>query len=80
MELKSKTVLVVDDEPDLLSIFSEYFRPYFSVHTANNGADALHVFQSQSVDFILSDIDMPEMNGITLLKKFVNYLNIYLSP
>ena len=66
-------VLLVDDEPFILqglrvlidwkSIGCEI------VATAPNGADAYEYVKNNHVDIIVTDIKMPEMNGIELLKK-----------
>ena len=64
----SKTVLVVDDEPQILSIVSGFLRDQYHVLTANSGADALQ----QSAEFkgeihvLLSDFQMDGMTGIEL--------------
>ena len=64
------TVLFVDDEPDLLSSLRRFLRrePYKMLF-ANSGREALQVMGDQPVDIIVSDLRMPEMDGLTLLAK-----------
>jgi CheY-like chemotaxis protein len=69
MHLKNATILVVDDEPDLRDIQAAWFRREgTSVFVANNGAEALEVLVANHVDVIVSDVRMPVMDGIALLK------------
>ncbi|MEE3078460.1 MAG: response regulator [Bdellovibrionota bacterium] len=62
-------MLVVDDEPELLEILSEYFElKDFNVFTAESGNKALEFLDKEKVDFVLSDIRMPDGDGIYLVK------------
>ena len=63
-------ILVVDDEPDLLSTVQ--YRLKFSnceVVTAGNGREGLDKAASEKPDLILLDTNMPEMNGHEMLKQ-----------
>ena len=65
-----KNVLVVDDEETLLLIMVNRFEDYadqFNVFTARNGKEAVEVLESESIDFLVTDLKMPEMDGIELL-------------
>lgn len=63
-------ILFVDDEPGLRDIGKMYLEEFagFSVTTAENGADAIHLLTEQTFDGIVSDYEMGEMSGIDLLK------------
>ncbi len=77
MELKHAFVLLVDDEPMLLEIFAEWLQEErCRVLTAENGAAALQVLRSQSVDVLVSDVRMPVMDGILLLKNLISYVDL----
>ena len=58
------SILIVDDEPDLLEQISITLEvENYQVFTVGDGLEALRILQSQSVDLILADIAMPDMNG-----------------
>ena len=58
-----KKVLIVDDEPSLREVYQEFLRLFYEVHTAGNGSTALELCEKITPDIIVSDFDMPEMNG-----------------
>ena len=69
MNIENATILVVDDEPELLEIFAVWLgRSGCRVLTAPNGAEALKVLSVETVHSIISDIRMPIMDGITLVR------------
>jgi len=70
MELKYATILVVDDESMLLDIFREWLEEEdCRILTAGNGAAALQILRDHHVDVIVSDVRMPVMDGVALVKK-----------
>ena len=64
------TILLVDDESFLLEIGKIYLEkdPRFSIHIARSAREALEKLQCQSYDAIVSDYQMPDMNGIEFLR------------
>lgn len=63
-------ILIVDDEEVICSILAQRLsKEGYSCVTANNGREALHQFYKNTFSLIISDIKMPEMNGIELLKR-----------
>ena len=69
MRLEEATVMVVDDEPELREIFSAWLgRKGCRVLTASNGQEALKTMQKEAVDVLVSDIRMPVMGGIELVR------------
>ncbi|MBV1906500.1 MAG: PAS domain S-box protein [Pseudomonadales bacterium] len=63
----SETILVVDDEPGLCALGKELFVPLgYEVFTANGADEALSVLEAHSVDFMLCDVVMPQMDGYRL--------------
>jgi DNA-binding response OmpR family regulator len=64
-----KKILVVDDEPRLLSLLEAYLRQEgFRVLTASNGREALPVARREKPDLIILDIMMPEMDGYEFMR------------
>ncbi|MDO4195887.1 MAG: response regulator [Prevotellaceae bacterium] len=61
-------LLIVDDNEDLLSFLANYFSHKYNVITAHNGAEALEKARTENIQLIVSDIMMPEMDGIELCK------------
>ena len=68
-------ILVADDENDLEMLIKQKFRQkireqHYEFIFASNGKDALDkILQFPDIDFVLSDINMPEMDGLTLLSR-----------
>ncbi len=62
-------LLVVDDNPINILLMKQFFQNVGSFHTVNSGEDALVFLESQLVDVIITDINMPGMSGIELLEK-----------
>jgi two-component system chemotaxis response regulator CheY len=68
MEQNHKSVLVVDDDHDLLYFVSERLRSLgYSVYGAANGLEALEQMAKYSVDAVVTDHNMPKMDGFTFL-------------
>ena len=62
-----RTVLVVDDEKDIVSLLEHFLHREFDVKTAHNGQEALRIIADQEIDCVISDYMMPGMNGRELL-------------
>jgi CheY-like chemotaxis protein len=61
-------VLVVEDEFDSIEPLVECLQSEgMEVFQADNGKNALHVMEQENIDWVLTDIVMPEMDGIELL-------------
>lgn len=66
----SGTIFVVDDDRFVLESVSALLCEYgFTVHSFSNGHDAIKHFVLEPVDLVLTDINMPVMDGIQLLEK-----------
>src|SRR5687768_10259290 len=66
---KLGSVLVVDDEPDLIAAYVRALTAAgFTVDKASNGKTAIERVASTRFDAIVSDISMPELDGIGLLR------------
>ena len=64
-------LLVVDDEDEIRSVIKFFVSDQFDVVQAKDGQEALDIFKSQKIEIILSDFNMPRLNGLELLKNLV---------
>lgn len=63
-------ILIVDDEEGIVTILRDAFEgDGWSVHTAGNGIEALGVISSEKFDVVLSDLHMPQLNGLELASR-----------
>ncbi len=68
VEESPPTILLVDDEPRIVSALQRLLRREgYRILTADSGAAALVILNQESVDIILSDLRMPEMDGFAFL-------------
>lgn len=63
------TVLVVEDNTEMLHFIGQEINVHYNVVTAGNGEEAIARLQEYGIQLIISDIMMPVMDGFTLLKK-----------
>jgi signal transduction histidine kinase/ligand-binding sensor domain-containing protein/CheY-like chemotaxis protein/AraC-like DNA-binding protein len=66
------TLLIVEDNEELLGIMRKLLIHDYKVETAMNGKEALSIIENEDIDLIVSDVMMPEMDGIELTKKLKN--------
>lgn len=67
-----KKILFVDDEQFVLDGLSRLLREYrnqWELRPALNGKEALEIVNNETIDMIISDVRMPEMNGLELLER-----------
>ena len=69
------SILIVEDNPELLSFLSETFSRTYNVYNATNGVEALKITSGHPVDIVVSDVMMPEMDGIELCNRLKNDLS-----
>lgn len=64
----AETVLIVEDNEEMLSFISGKLSEYFAIEKVRNGKEAITVLEERSVNLVLSDVMMPEMDGFELCK------------
>jgi len=68
--LHAHTILIVEDDESTLKWLKRVLRIYFKeVYTACNALEALEIFNLHKTDIVLTDIQMPHVDGLTFLKK-----------
>ena len=70
-ETKS-SVLIVEDNVELLKFLSDVFASKYSIYVAENGLEALTIAGKYPIDLVISDVMMPEMDGNTLCRNLKN--------
>ena len=63
------SLLIVEDNPDLLMLMHQLMSTYYNIYIARNGFEALDMIRNKQIDLIISDIMMPEMDGYELTKQ-----------
>jgi DNA-binding NtrC family response regulator len=67
-----KQILVVDDEPNLRRVLSAQLeRDGYDVHTAEDGEQALSMLREHHIDLVITDLRMPKLDGMELLRRVV---------
>lgn len=64
-----KTILYVDDELMNRRVFEMSFRRKFNVIVADSGFTALDILRQNAIDIVISDMKMPELNGLDFIRK-----------
>lgn len=65
-----KSILLVDDETNFILSLADMLRANedeFSVRTASNGREAANIIDSENIDLVVTDLNMPEMDGFELM-------------
>jgi DNA-binding NtrC family response regulator len=64
------SVLVVDDNPPMTKTLADILAAKdYKVHAAFSGREALEILEDQEIDILLTDVRMPDMNGVDLYRK-----------
>ena len=68
-----KNILIIDDNEEMLKIFKQLLLDEgYHVSTANNGATGMIMFMRKNFDLVITDLNMPEMNGLGVIKRINN--------
>jgi signal transduction histidine kinase/DNA-binding response OmpR family regulator len=73
---QQKTILIVDDNKDMLQFVSSCMKEDYQVYTATDGAAALELLQREQIDLIISDVMMPGIDGFELCRRVKSDINL----
>ena len=73
---QQKTLLIVDDNKDMLQFVSSCMKEDYQVYTATDGAAALELLQREQIDLIISDVMMPGIDGFELCRRVKSDINL----
>ncbi len=77
----AKTIMIVDDSASLRQVVGIALKGAgYDVIEASDGCDALAKLTGQKVHLIISDVNMPNMDGITLVKEIKKHPNYKFTP
>ena len=77
MNSETKKILVIDDEPQIVSILRMYLeKSGFNVVTAEDGLSALSVFHQANPDFLILDLNLPGMDGLDVCRTIRRESNV----
>ena len=64
------SILIAEDEKQLLNSMVEYLELFFeNVYTAEDGKEAYEIYEKEKPDIIISDINMPHLDGLSMIEK-----------
>jgi DNA-binding response OmpR family regulator len=67
-----KKVLLTEDDADFAGVLKQYLELYqYKITWAENGEEALNIFQTETFDICVFDVMMPKMDGFTLAEKII---------
>lgn len=72
----NKSVLVVEDNHDFCQFLERCLTDQYNVFTASNGVEALQILSENDIHIVISDIMMPEMDGLELCHHIKNDINL----
>ncbi|MCP4254572.1 MAG: response regulator [Candidatus Scalindua sp.] len=72
-----KNILIIDDNEEMLKTFKQLLLDEgHRVSTANNGATGMILFMRQYFDLVITDLNMPGMNGLDVIKRVNNIIKV----
>lgn len=73
---KANSILVIEDNEELLHLMTKLLRHEYNVFTAENGKEGIAVLENEDIELIVSDVMMPEMDGMEFCKYVKGKLEI----
>ena len=79
-QTERSTLLIVEDNKELQKTLKEHFSIHYNIETADNGKEGFEKCVSLFPDMIISDVMMPEMDGIKMCRQIKNNLSVAYIP
>lgn len=73
---EERTLLLVEDNKELLQVLQQLFAPFYKIYLAENGKEGLALAYEHKPSLIISDIMMPEMTGIEMCLQIKNNIDL----
>lgn len=73
--VERRKILVIDDEPAITELLANQLAEKYDVTAATSGGEGINLFREQEFDLVLTDVRMPGIHGIHLLKTIKNLSN-----
>jgi len=73
-------ILLVEDEASVRTLYQNYLKESYEVFVARDGKEAIEVLSNFTVDLVLSDINMPTMDGLALRSEIIRKPECELTP
>jgi DNA-binding NtrC family response regulator len=67
--VQNKSILIVEDEAGPRESLRMILKPFYRIHAAPDGEAALRIIQTQDIDLVTLDLNMPGLAGIEVLKE-----------
>ena len=61
--MRKERILIIDDDPDIRDVLNLSLSEYYAVSAAGNGKEGLEMVKTKNPDLIITDYNMPVMNG-----------------
>jgi len=75
-DTERNTVLIVDDNSDMLTFIKSNLEQTYNILTANDGQEALNMLTQHTVSLVVSDVMMPVMDGLELCRRMKSDINL----
>jgi len=67
--MRKERVLIIDDDPDIRDVLDLSLSDYYTIFAASNGKEGLEIVKAKNPDLIITDYNMPVMNGPEFCKQ-----------
>src|SRR5262249_3362334 len=78
--LSAGTIVLAEDDPGLAETLARLLSDQYTVHVALDGTDAVDLVRKHHPQLLITDVDMPSMNGIELARRFREITGDKLAP